>query len=60
MGKKGMTMCGSSFIVNLNHVRCFSGTDLVMDDGTLIPVPRRCRAEMKQAYFDFYLNEARN
>ncbi len=60
MGKKGMTMCGSSYIVNLNHVRCFSGTDLVMDDGTLIPVPRRCRAELKQAYFDFYLKEAVN
>ena len=60
MDKKGMTMCGSSYIVNLNHVRCFSGTDLVMDDGTLIPVPRRCRAELKQAYFDFYLREAVN
>ncbi len=60
MGKKCMTMCGSSYIVNLNHVRGFSGTDLVMDDGTLIPVPRRCRSEIKQEYFDFYLNEARN
>ncbi len=59
MGQKGMTMCGSSYIVNLNHVRCFSGTDMVMDDGTVILVPRRCRAEVKQAYFDFYLNEAR-
>ncbi len=60
MGKKGMTMCGSSYIVNLKHVRCFSGTDLLMDDETLVPVPRRCRSELKQAYFDFYLNEARN
>ncbi len=58
MGKKGMIRCGSSYIVNLNHVRCFSGTDLLMDDGTLIPVPRRCRSELKQAYFDFYLKEA--
>ena len=60
MGKKGMTMCGSSFIVNLNHVRCFSGADLLMDDETLIPVPRRCRSELKQAYFEFYLKEAVN
>ena len=60
MSQKGMTACGSSFIVNLNHVRGFSGADLVMNDKTLIPVPRRCRAEVKQAYFDFYLNEARN
>ena len=60
MGKKGMTMCGKSYIVNLNHVRCFSGTALLMDDDTLIPVPRRCRSELKQAYFDFYLKEAGN
>ncbi len=60
MDKKGMTKCGSSYIVNLNHVRCFSGTDLLMDDETLIPVPRRCRSELKQAYFDFYLKEAEN
>ncbi len=58
MGKKGMTMCGKSYIVNLNHVRCFSGADLLMDDETRIPVPRRCRSELKQAYFDFYLKEA--
>ena len=31
MGQKGMTTCGKSYIVNLNHVRCFSGADLVMD-----------------------------
>ena len=60
MAQKGMTPCGSSYIVNLNHVRCFSGADLVMDDETLVPVPRRCRAAVKQAYFDFYLSEARN
>ncbi len=57
---KGMAMCGVSYIVNLSHVRCFSGADLVMDDGTVIPVPRRCRAQIKQDYFDFYLKEAGN
>ena len=58
MDQKGMTMCGKSYIVNLNHVRCFSGADLLMDDEALIPVPRRCRSALKQAYFDFYLKEA--
>lgn len=57
---KGMAMCGVSYIVNLSHVRCFSGADLVMDDGTVIPVPRRCRTQIKQDYFDFYLKEAGN
>ena len=58
MDQKGMTMCGKSYIVNLNHVRCFSGTDLLMDDEALVPVPRWCRSALKQTYFDFYLKEA--
>ena len=59
-GKRGMVMCGASYVVNLGHVRCFSGTDLVMDTGERIPVPRRLRAQIRQAYFDFYLEEAEN
>ena len=55
-----MIPCGASYVVNLARVRCFSGTDLVMDGGERIPVPRRLRAQIKQAYFDFYLEEARN
>ena len=60
MSQKGMMPCGSSYIVNLSRVCSFSGADLLVDDGTHIPVPRRCRAEVKQAYFDFYAKEAAN
>lgn len=56
----GMVNCGASYVVNLRHVRRFSGTDLVMDNNALIPVPRRLRSQVKQAYFDFYLKEARS
>ena len=59
-GRRGMIPCGASYVVNLAHVRCFSGTDLVTDGGERIPVPRRLRAQIKQAYFDFYLEEVRN
>ena len=59
-GRRGMIPCGASYVVNLAHVRCFSGTDLIMDGGERIPVPRRLRAQIKQAYFDFYLEEVRN
>lgn len=59
-GRRGMIPCGASYVVNLARVRCFSGTDLVMDGGERIPVPRRLRAQIKQAYFDFYLEEVRN
>lgn len=57
LGKKGFVKCGGSFIVNLSHVRCLS-TGFVMDDGTLIPIPRRLRSSLKDAYVDYYLKEA--
>lgn len=59
-GRRGMVMCGASYVVNLSHVRCFSGTDLVMDTDERIPVPRRLRAQIRQAYFDFYLEEVKS
>ena len=59
-GKRGMVLCGASYVVNLARVRCFSGTDLIMDTDERIPVPRRLRAQIRQAYFDFYLEEVRS
>lgn len=58
-GDQGMVVCGASYVVNLRRVRCFSGADLIIDNETRIPVPRRLRSQIKQAYFDFYLKEAR-
>ncbi len=59
-GGEGMVFCGASFVVNLRHVRCFSGADLVIDNGALIPIPRRVRSQLKQEFFNFYLKEAKN
>ena len=59
-GVKGMVSCGASYVVNLRHVRSFSGSNLEMENGTRIPIPRRLRSQIKQAYFDFYLKEAKN
>lgn len=56
LSKKGFVKCGSSYIVNLSHVRCIS-SDLVMDDGTFVPIPRRLRASLKEMYVDYYLKE---
>lgn len=57
LGKKGFVRCGGSFIVNLSHVRSLS-QGLVMDDGSVIPIPRRLRTFLKGAYVDYYLKEA--
>lgn len=40
--------CHQSFIVNMNHVRAFSGTELTLaKDGQKVPVSRRYRTEVK-------------
>lgn len=56
LSKKGFVRCGSSYIVNLSHVRCIS-SDLVMDDGTIVLIPRRLRGSLKEMYVDYYLKE---
>lgn len=54
----GFAMVGASYIVNLRCVQRVLPAALEMDDGEMIPVPRRLRGEMKQQYFDFYKKEA--
>lgn len=56
---KGLIRCGCSYIINLSHAKCFSGNKLVMDNGAIIPIPRRLRPSIKEQYFDFYIGEAR-
>lgn len=55
---KGLVKCGSSFIINLSHAKCFQNNNILMDNGTLVPVPRRLRTQMKEQYFNYYLSEA--
>lgn len=43
--------CHQSFIVNMNHVRAFSGTELTLaKDGQKVPVSRRYRTEVKTRF----------
>ena len=57
-GEKSMVLCGASYFVNLHHVQFFKGQDMILEDGTRIPVPRRLKTQMKEAYFAYYLKEA--
>lgn len=56
---KGLIRCGGSYIINLAHAKCFSGNNIVMDNGALIPVPRRLRQAVKEQYFTYYTGEAK-
>lgn len=49
--------CGRSFLINLSFVRIINHQDVVMTDGTVVPVPRRVYARLRSAYMDFYGGE---
>lgn len=56
---KGLIRCGSSYVINLAHAKCFSGNNLVMDNGAIIPIPRRLKQSVKEQYFAYYTGEAK-
>lgn len=56
---KGLIRCGVSYIINLSHIKCFSSNKLVMDNGAIIPIPRRLRPSIKEQYFEYYIGEAK-
>ncbi len=47
--------CGSSFIINLTHVKAFRDSTLLMDNGAVINVPRRVKSSLKDQYFNYYM-----
>lgn len=59
LGNSSFVACGASFIVNLSHVSHFSGTNIVIEDGSIIPVPRRLRSQIKEEFFAYYTNKAK-
>lgn len=59
MCNKSMVLCGASYIINMDHVCNILNTSLVMDNGETIPVPRRIRSQIKERFFEFYINKAK-
>lgn len=45
--------CGKSFFVNLNHITQNTGTDLIICDGSYLPIPVRTRSEITSKYNDW-------
>ena len=43
-----------SYLVGLRHITRITKTDVILDDGTLIPLSRRMYAEVNQKFIDFY------
>ncbi len=57
-GADNMISCGASYWVNLQYVQRFDGNNLIMENGTHIPIPRRLKTQIREAYFAYYMNEA--
>lgn len=55
---RGFISVGASYIVNLRSVQSILQTELIMINGQSIPIPRRLRNDVKEQYFDFYMEEA--
>ena len=43
-----------SYLVGLRHITRITKTDVILDNGTSIPLSRRMYAEVNQKFIDFY------
>lgn len=46
----GFSRCHKSFLVNLSYIEAIRSNDLVLTDGTTLPVSQRCRKELVRAF----------
>ena len=52
--------CGSSYIINIPHVKAFRDSTLIMDNGAQISIPRRVKTIVRERYFDYYMRLGNN
>lgn len=48
---------GSSFVVNLYHVMEITKSDMILDTGHLVPIPRRTYETVKSKWADYWLGK---
>lgn len=52
----GFCMCHKSYIVNMDRITAFRRTEVLLDNGTTVPVSRSRHLEFKDRYFDYIGN----
>ena len=50
--------CGSSYVINLNHIIIMNREEIHVDNGDKIYLPRNRVAEFKEKYFAFYFDKS--
>lgn len=53
----GFLAVGSSFVVNLCHVSEITKSDMLINGGHLVPIPRRTYKTIKSKWADYWLNK---
>lgn len=53
-GKKEFVHCHRSYLVNLQHISAIVRAEIVMDDGTRLPISRRVQKEVNEAFIRNY------
>lgn len=56
-GQKGFVQCHRSYMVNLQHISAIVRAEIVLDDGTRLPVSRRAQKEVNEAFIRNYRYE---
>lgn len=56
-GQKGFVQCHRSYMVNLQHISAIVRAEIVLDDGTRLPVSRRAQKEVNEAFIRNYRHE---
>lgn len=56
-GRKEFVQCHRSYIVNLQHASSIAKTEIVMDDGTRIPISRSAGKAVNEAFIRNYLKK---
>lgn len=59
LGDKHFIQCHASFVVNMRQIECFTKTNFIMRNGSIIPISSKQYAGVRDSYMD-YLMEMRN
>ncbi|MBF4692231.1 LytR/AlgR family response regulator transcription factor [Fusibacter ferrireducens] len=51
--------CHRSYVVNMNFIASQEGSDFVLKDGAIIPIPKKDRQLMRQKYSDYLFSRVR-
>lgn len=56
-GQKSFVQCHRSYLVNLQHISAIVRAEIVLDDGTRLPISRRAQKEVNDAFIRNYRHE---